>query len=147
MVYWTTYYPYFAALGDDELRGHQIGVREALGAAVGVASPLAAGWMLIAGGPSLAFGTTALVTAFSALPLLATQEVAVARRVPGAYKAAVRGVLLFAADGWTAASYYFTWQIALFVSLGESFLAFGGTLAPRRAGRCSGQPYAGAAHR
>jgi DHA1 family inner membrane transport protein len=28
-VYWTTYHAYFAALGDDNLRGQQIGVREA----------------------------------------------------------------------------------------------------------------------
>ena len=49
--------------------------------------------------------------------------------MPGAFKAAVPSVLLFATDGWTAAGYYLVWQIALFVSLGESFIAFGGALA------------------
>jgi hypothetical protein len=36
---------------------------------------------------------------------------------------------LFLADGWIAAGYYFLWQIVLFLSLGESFVAFGGALA------------------
>jgi MFS transporter, DHA1 family, inner membrane transport protein len=33
------------------------------------------------------------------------------------------------ADGWVAAVYVFVWQIALFVSLGQSLLAYGGALA------------------
>jgi hypothetical protein len=35
-------------------------------------------------------------------------------------------MLLFVADGWIAAGFLFVWQIALFVSLGESVLAYGG---------------------
>ena len=38
-------------------------------------------------------------------------------------------MLLFVADGWVAAGYVFVWQIALFVSLDESLLAYGGALA------------------
>jgi DHA1 family inner membrane transport protein len=129
IVYWTTYHAYFATIGDDELRGRQIGVREAIGATVGVLSPLATGWMLVTLGPRVAFGTTALITALSALPILWAPDVKVAQHAPGAFKAATLGVLLFVADGWIAAGYYFAWQIALFVSLSESFLAFGGALA------------------
>jgi hypothetical protein len=129
MIYWTTYHAYFASHGDDEFRGHQIGMREAISAVVGVVSPLAAGWMLVVFGPRVAFGATALVEALSALPFLWAPDVKVVRHAPGAFKAAVPGVLLFAADGWTAAGYYLVWQIALFVSLGESFIAFGGALA------------------
>jgi hypothetical protein len=128
-IYWTTYHAYFASLGDDELRGRQVGMREAIGAAVGVVSPLAAGWMLVSFGPRVAFGVTGLIAALSALPLLWAPNVKAARYAPGAFKAAMPSVLLFAADGWTAAGYYLVWQIALFVSLGESFIAFGGALA------------------
>jgi MFS transporter, DHA1 family, inner membrane transport protein len=39
------------------------------------------------------------------------------------------GVLLFAADAWFAVGFVFVWQIALFLSLGESFSAFGGAMA------------------
>src|SRR5947207_2270688 len=128
-VYWTTYHAYFAALGDNEFRGHQIGVREAIAALVGIVSPLLTGWMLVAFGPRVAFGTTAFVAALAALPILWAPEVAVARHVPGAFKAAVPGVLLFMPDGWIAVGFWFVWQIALFLSLGESFLAYGGALA------------------
>jgi DHA1 family inner membrane transport protein len=34
-LYWTTYHAYFAALGDAEHRGHQVGAREAAAAVVG----------------------------------------------------------------------------------------------------------------
>jgi MFS transporter, DHA1 family, inner membrane transport protein len=128
-VYWTTYHAYFAALGDDNLRGRQIGVREAIAAMVGIASPLLTGWMLVAFGPRVAFGATSVIAALAALPLLWTPKVKVGRQVPGAFRAAVPGILLFVADGWVAAGYVFVWQIALFLSLGESLLAYGGALA------------------
>lgn len=128
-VYWSTYHAYFAALGDDDLRGQQIGVREAIGAVVGIASPVLTGWMLVTFGPQVAFGTTSGIVALAALPLLWTPSVKVARQVPGAFRAAVSGMLLFVADGWVGAGYVFVWQIALFVSLDESLLAYGGALA------------------
>jgi MFS family permease len=71
----------------------------------------------------------AAVMLLAALPLLWTPDVMVARRVPGAYRAAIPGMKLFLADGWIAAGYHFVWQIALFLSLGESFVAYGGALA------------------
>jgi hypothetical protein len=128
-VYWSTYHAYFAALGDHAHRGQQIGAREALAAIVGIVSPLVTGWMLVTFGPLVAFGAAACVLMLAALPLLWTPNIRVARHVPGAFKAALPGLLLFLADGWITAGLYFTWQIALFLSLGESFLAYGGALA------------------
>ena len=63
------------------------------------------------------------------MPLLWTPDVLVRREVPDAYRAAIPGMRLFLADGWIAAGYHFVWQIALFLSLHESFVAFGGALA------------------
>jgi hypothetical protein len=37
--------------------------------------------------------------------------------------------MIFVTDGWIAASYLFVWQIALFLSLGESFTGFGAAMA------------------
>ena len=128
-VYWSTYHAYFAALGDDDLRGRQIGVRGAMAAVVGIASPLLTGWMLVAYGPRVAFGATSGIVVLATLPLLWAPAVKVRRRVPGGFRAAIPGVLLFAADGWVAAGYVFAWQVVLFVSLGESLLAYGGALA------------------
>lgn len=128
-LYWTSYHAYFASLGDTEHRGHQISAREAVVAMIGIVSPLATGWALVTFGPQVAFGATALVQLAAALPLLGTPEVTVARHVPGAFKAAVPGILLFITDGWIATGFMIVWQIGLFTTLGESYLAYGGALA------------------
>jgi MFS transporter len=128
-VYWTTYHAYFAALGDSEHRGHQIGAREAVAAGVGIVGPLATGWALVAFGPRAAFGATAVVLMLAALPIIWTPNVKVAWNASGSFASAVPGALLFAADGWIAFCFVLVWQIALFLSLGESFSAFGGAMA------------------
>jgi len=128
-VYWTAYHAYFASVGDAEHRGHQIAAREALAAIVGIVGPLVTGWALVALGPGVAFGATGLVVALAALPLLATPNIPVLRVAPGSVRAAYLGVLLIGADAWSCAGYFFVWQIALFISLGENFLAFGGAMA------------------
>ncbi len=127
--YWTLYHAYFAVLGDDEHRGHQLGVREAMVAAVGVISPLATAWMLVNAGPRYAFGVAAVVQLSAAVPLIWTPDVRVARQVPGAFKAAAIGVALFFADGWIASGFIVLWQLALFLTLGENFINYGGALA------------------
>ena len=127
--YWTSYHAYFATLGDAEHRGHQVGAREAIAALVGTVGPLATGWALTVLGPRAAFGANAMVLLLSALPLVWTPNVKIARTAPGVFRAALPGVLLFAADGWMVAGYWFVWSIALFLALGESFSAFGGAMA------------------
>jgi hypothetical protein len=127
--YWTSYHAYFASLGDEEHRGHQIGAREALASVVGILAPLVGGWALVALGPVAAFGAVGVVQVSSALPLLGTPNVAVPRRVQGAFRASLPGFLLFAADGWIQSGYVFVWQIVLFLLLGSSFTAFGGAMA------------------
>ncbi len=127
--YWPSYHSYFSRVGDDEHRGHQISAREAVAALVGVVSPLVTGFLLVTFGPKIAFGVTALVVAAAAVPLLFTPEIRIAQTAPGAFRAALPGVLLFFGDGFAGAIYVFVWQIALFLSLSESFMAFGGALA------------------
>ena len=128
-VYWTCYHAYFASLGDAVHRGHQIGAREAIAAVVGIVGPLATGWALTTLGPRAAFDATAVVLLLAALPIFGTPNVAVVDGVPGAIRAALPGILMFAADGWIAAGFYFVWQMALFLALGESFSAYGGAVA------------------
>ena len=100
-IYWSAYHAYFAAVGDDEHRGHQIGLREAVAAVVGIASPLATGWLLVTFGPQAAFGATAAVVLVAALPLLWAPDIRTARHVNGSLRAAMPAALVFAADGWT----------------------------------------------
>ncbi|HEY2070749.1 MAG TPA: MFS transporter [Rhizomicrobium sp.] len=129
VFYWPNYHAYFSTLGDQEHRGHQISMREALAAIVGIVAPIGTGWVLVTFGPLAAFGATAVVQALGAVPFFWTPDVAVARAAPGAWKAAIPGVKLFIADGWIAAGFVVVWQLTLFVSLGENFVAYGGALA------------------
>lgn len=127
--YWTSYHAYFASLGDAEHRGKQISAREALAALTGIVGPLLVGWTLVTLGPQIAFGAAAVVQAVSALPFLWTPGVAVKPAAPNAFRTALPSMLIFASDGWIYACSGYAWQIALFLTLGESFTAFGGALA------------------
>lgn len=129
VFYWTCYHAYFTAVGDSEHRGHQISAREALAAVVGIVAPLLGAWALTALGPRPAFTAVGLIQALSAVPLLYAPNIAVKREAPGAFRAARLGVILFVVDGWFAATYLLIWQVALFLSLGESFSAYGGAMA------------------
>jgi hypothetical protein len=128
-VYWPSYHAYFAALGDEEHRGQQLGMREAIAALVGIVSPLVAGWLLVSSGPRVAFYTTSAIQALAAIPIFWTPDVPVARHAPGAFRAAISGAMLFIGDGWVAAGYFVVWQLTLFLALSKSVMAFGGALA------------------
>src|SRR4029077_6554652 len=115
-IYWPSYHAYFAAIGDEEHRGQQTSLREAISAVLGILAPLGAGLVLVTYGPRATFFVTAAIQAAAALPLFWTREVPVARSAPGAFRYALSGVMLFIGDGWVAAGYFITWQIALFLT-------------------------------
>jgi len=129
ILYWPTYNAYFAAIGDAEHRGHQIGAREALVSVAGILAPLLGGWALATLGPRPMFAGVGLVQALAAVPLIGAPNVAIKRTAPGAFRAARLGVILATTDGWFDACFILVWQIALFVSLGENFSAYGGAMA------------------
>jgi DHA1 family inner membrane transport protein len=129
VLYWTSYHAYFASIGDAEHRGGQVGAREAFSAVVSVVAPLIGAWAILTGGPWLLFGGAALVQALSLLPLLGAPQIAVAHEAPGALRAAAPGMRLLLADGWFAAGYFYVWQVGLFITLGESYAAYGGAMA------------------
>jgi len=129
VVYWTSYHAYFAALGDAEARGGQIGVREIATAAVGIIAPAIGGWSMATHGPAPTFWAAAVIQCFSVAPLIGAPDFPVQREAPGGFSAAIRSARLLAADGWFGSTFYYAWQIALFVSLGERFVGFGAALA------------------
>lgn len=128
-LYWTAYHASFAAAGDLEHRGHQLGAREALALVASIIGPLVIGGLLATSGPRVAFGIVAMLEMVSAVPLFGIPNTPVVNDAPGAFRASRLGMLLFVTDGWISASYFFIWQIALFISLGESFTAFGAAMA------------------
>lgn len=129
LLYWPTYNAYFAAIGDAEHRGKQIGAREAIVQIGGILAPLVGGWALVTFGPRLMFAAVAAVQVAAAIPLFNAPNVAVVEHAPGAFRAARIGMILSAVDGWFDAGFIFVWQIALFLTLGESIAAYGGAMA------------------
>ena len=129
LSYWLAYNTYFAMLGDDEHRGHQVAAREAVIALLSIASPLLGTWALLTLGPRWAFAGVAAIQALAVLPLLALPNMAVISQAPGALRASRLAFALLVVDGWFDACYFFVWEIALFLSLGESLAAYGGAMA------------------
>jgi hypothetical protein len=129
VLYWTSFHAYYAALGDAEHRGGQVAVREAGSALVAIIAPAIAGWALVTAGPQAAFWGAGLVQILAAVPLIGAPNVAAAHEAPGGFRAARLGAVLMATDGFFSASYYYLWQIGLFLTLGESFGGYGGAMA------------------
>lgn len=128
--YFTCYHALFAALGDAERRGSQVGARQILSAAAAVVGPAVGGIMLATAGPWIAFGTAAAIEAAAIIPLIGITEPPIERQPPeGSYASARSGVLLFATDGWISAGSILAWTIIMFQSLDKRFDAFGGTIA------------------
>jgi hypothetical protein len=129
LCYYLSYNAYFAAMGDAEHRGHQIGAREALANLIGIVAPLAGAAAIVTAGPRVAFAGVALVQLIAVIPLLKVPNVIVAREALGAFRFALLGAAISASDGFFDAGFIWIWQIALFVTLHQSFSAFGGAMA------------------
>ena len=129
VLYFVSYNAYFATQADVGGRGRQIAVGQALAAVAGVVAPILGGWSLVAAGPRWTFAAVALVQALSAIPLIGLPNVAVPKSAPGAWRAARPAALLIAVEGWFDAAFLYVWQIALFLTLGASYAAYGGAMA------------------
>ena len=129
VFYWTCFHAYFAVMGDAEARGRQVGVREAIATTIGVAAPLIGGVSLATLGAGPTFWAVGAIEALSVAPLVGAPDRPVVRTSPEAFRAAREVAALMVTDGVFAAGIFYVWQIALFVSLGESFAAFGGAVA------------------
>ena len=70
MMYSLANNTFFATMGDDEHRGHQVSAREAIVALANIAAPLMGAWALVTLGPGLMFAGVGLVQALAILPLL-----------------------------------------------------------------------------
>ena len=130
VFYWSSYHAMFASVGDAHRRGAQVGLRQLLVAAAGVVGPAAGGLALAYGGPWLAFGAAGAVQLGAIAPLIGCANRPVPRAAPpGAYRAARRGALMFAADGWIFNGAGWAWSLIVFQALGARFGAFGALLA------------------
>jgi hypothetical protein len=128
-LYWTTYHSYVALIGDNHARGAQASGIEVIGMGMGIVAPAVTGILLTTFSPLVAFGTVGVAMALSAVPvwLGPSPEVADAAGMPMATRWRAR--LLLFTDGLRSGAFHFTWLIALFLTLGSSFAAFGGAMA------------------
>jgi MFS family permease len=130
VFYWSSYHATFARLGDDEHRGSQISAQIAGMALVGIVSPILSGWLLATFGPRIAFNFSGLIVLVSVIPMLWTPNTPIQRHIEGGFRAALGDTLLMqSADGFVAAGVVFIWQLALFFTLGGSYVNYGGALA------------------
>lgn len=127
--YWTSYHGYVALIGDSAHRGTQISGLEFIGTIMGIVVPVTAGLLLTWFAPLVSFSIVGLAMAASAIPLSFGPNPVIAADavVPRATRRLAFTAM--AADGLRASAFHFTWLIALFITLGESFAAFGGALA------------------
>jgi MFS transporter, DHA1 family, inner membrane transport protein len=128
-LYWTTYHAYVALLGNNASRGSQVSVMTFIGTAMGIIAPLGMGFLLLWTTPLIAFGAVALVMASAAIPILLAPSVEISPNAIVPKETARQAVVLMFSDGIRSGSFHFTWLIALFLTLGSSFVAFGGVIA------------------
>ncbi|MDE2446861.1 MAG: hypothetical protein KGO94_11820 [Alphaproteobacteria bacterium] len=126
--YWTCYHAYVTLIGDSEHRGKQASAIEFVGMVMGIFAPLTTGALLTYFSPLIAFGVVGLAMAGSAIPVLFMPEVEVEKHASVDAQTRRKAWVIMFADGLRAGSFHFTWLIALFITLGNSFAGFGGTL-------------------
>jgi MFS family permease len=127
-LYWPVYHATTAVTGSDANRGRELGLRTAIGAAIGIVGPLTGGFLMVTFGPMVSFTIGGMLALLSALPFLYMPEIP-AGPIPGmreSLRAIDRlGLAAFASDGWMASGLALTWPMVLFVALGSHFEAFG----------------------
>ncbi len=130
LTYWLSFHAFFAALGDPEHRGGQVGLRESIVALVGIVAPLLGAWGLTTLGAGPTFFAVGAIQALALVPLIGLPNVPVAASVPRTDPREMRlGLALMVGDGFLAAGNHFVWLIALFTVLNQSYAAFGGAAA------------------
>jgi MFS transporter, DHA1 family, inner membrane transport protein len=128
-IYWTTYHSYVALLGDNEHRGAQVSIMEFLGTFMGIIAPIVTGLLLTVTTPLIAFGLIAIVMCCGAIPIYLGPSFKIADQavVPADTQRLAR--LLLFSDGLRSGALHFTWITALFITLGSSYVAYGGAMA------------------
>lgn len=128
-LYWTTYHAYVALMGDNHARGKQTSAVETVGILMGIVAPAVTGLLLTVFPPLVAFGLVGAAMALSAVPVMLGPDPAVAAEaeMPVAVKREARLILF--ADGMRGGAFHFTWLIALFLTLGSNYAAYGGAMA------------------
>jgi Major Facilitator Superfamily len=145
VFYWTCYHAFFAALGDAENRGAQLGARGLFATLATALGPGIGGVLLSHFGAWMAFSTGAAIELVAIVPLLRIAEPAITLQPwRQAFNAAREGVVLFSTDGVITCALVFTWDMASFLAFDQRFDILGAVLsAAALAGAIGGMVFGG----
>lgn len=138
VLYWTGYHAYVSAAGDDAAMGRQVSIQQATNASVGIIAPVAGGFLIAGAGPIAAFAVIAALQLVAGLPLLGAANPVIDPGLRADPEIVRFGRRLYFAEGLQAGCAVIVWNLALFVTLGQSFENFGGALALAGLGAAAG---------
>lgn len=127
-IYWTTYHAYVVLIGDGQHRGAQVSAMEFIGTFIGIVAPVTTGLLLTLFAPVVAFGVVGVAMVCSAIPLLYLPNLKIADQAAMPQQTRRTARLVMFTDGLRSGAFHFTWLIAMFITLGASFAAYGGAL-------------------
>ena len=138
VLYWTGYHAYVSAAGDNAALGRQVSIQQATTAAVGIVAPVAGGFLLSGAGPVIGFAVIATMQLLAGLPLAGAPNPAIPRESRADPAIVSAGRRIYFAEGLQSGCSVVVWNLALFVTLGQSFESFGGALALAGLGAAAG---------
>lgn len=138
VLYWTGYHAYVSAAGDNGALGRQVSIQQATTAAVGIVAPVAGGFLLSGAGPVIGFAVIAAMQLLAGLPLTGAPNPAIPRESRADPAIVSAGRRIYFAEGLQSGCSVVVWNLALFVTLGQSFESFGGALALAGLGAAAG---------
>jgi MFS family permease len=129
VLYWTAWHAYNAAIAQTATRGRQVSLQQAASSGVAIIAPLIGGLIHDRMGPIAGFALIAAIQLAAAWPLLFAPDARVAAQARVDRRLIRFAGPLYCAEGLHSGTVNVVWNLALFVSLGEQFGAFGGTMA------------------
>lgn len=138
VLYWTGYHAYVSAAGSESAMGRQVSIQQATTATVSIVAPVAGGFLLAGAGPLAGFAVIAALQLCAGLPFVGAPNPKIDPATsPDA--AIVRfGRRLYFAEGLQTGCGVVIWNLALFVTLKQSFESFGGAMALAGIGAAAG---------
>jgi MFS family permease len=145
VFYWTCYHAFFAALGDAENRGAQLGARGLFATLASALGPGIGGVLLSNFGAWTAFTAGATIELVAIVPLLRVAEPVITLQPwRQAFSTAREGVILFSTDGVITCALVYTWDMASFLAFDQRFDILGAVLsAAGLAGALGGMVFGG----
>jgi MFS transporter, DHA1 family, inner membrane transport protein len=127
-LFWSCYHTFITQLGDADKRGAQISMKEAINTVSGIIAPAIAAALLTFVSAFAAFLFFASIMVLSIIPLIAVTNVSVQKTVTMGKSKVSAGRNFFMSDGMIAGADRM-WQTGIFITLGSSYMVYGGVLA------------------